>query len=393
MMNGKTDRLGGIDAIRGVAIFGIVAENIVYAGLPENFYSSWSVADSWAWTVVNVLLAGAAFRYMFYILLGLGIGFVYLDKERFDYGQYFKRVVALLVLGVVNAYVLLWEQDILVTFAIVSALIVPLLQLPLVIVAASLTALATAFYLFYDNVLIGPKLARFQRGDESDIKHFSELVENQSVGVEAKIEGFSHGYTNGVKYVAGSFGSDLQSLVGLEIWEASILVLLGVVVYKGKVFLWDQGKMLAAGMICLVVGLCSVSWLVLGYGTAEYSVPVYGYRVFRWDYFLSHLLLGCGYSFLIVHVARRGGALSKVTGIMEVLGRYSLTTYLFQSILYMVLFVILKQFAQLSVLSLYGWGLVVWAVTGSFGWWCYRRGMMGPAEYVTKRFYRKVAGE
>ena len=129
------ERVSSVDVIRGVALMGILAMNIVGMAWPGNVYGNpiaapgYSRADLWLWGFNHVVF-DTKMMTLFSMLFGGGL---VLMSDRADgrgakmRGVYYRRVAWLLVIGLVHAY-LIWDGDILVMYASVGLLLYPIRQ-------------------------------------------------------------------------------------------------------------------------------------------------------------------------------------------------------------------------------------------------------------------------
>ena len=126
------ERISSIDVLRGFALLGILLMNIDFA-LPH--WNPIAVGDSTAlnvaaWTVNSVLFEGTM-RAIFSMLFGAGVVLLTRRAEARG-GQatiadiYYRRVLWLLLFGVIHAYVLLWHFDILYWYGLVGLFLFPL---------------------------------------------------------------------------------------------------------------------------------------------------------------------------------------------------------------------------------------------------------------------------
>jgi uncharacterized protein len=126
------ERVASVDVLRGVALLGILAMNIVFFGLPAAAYDNPTRGGG----ETGINLAVWAFNHMvfdgkmmtiFSMLFGAGL---VLMGERADARGarlgwfYYRRVLWLLVLGALHAY-LLWSGDILVAYAQCGLILYP----------------------------------------------------------------------------------------------------------------------------------------------------------------------------------------------------------------------------------------------------------------------------
>ncbi len=128
----SSDRIASIDALRGVALCGILLINIIQMGGPflmDRPLTPPSSGDSdWiVWAVSQLFITGTM-RGLFSLLFGVGLmmfmgdGHDSVDRTRL----YGRRLMFLLLFGVIDSTLLLWPGDILVTYALAGFFVLPL---------------------------------------------------------------------------------------------------------------------------------------------------------------------------------------------------------------------------------------------------------------------------
>ncbi|HEX6865908.1 MAG TPA: DUF418 domain-containing protein [Caulobacteraceae bacterium] len=123
------DRYISIDAVRGFAVLGILAMNIVGMGMPAfayldpTFYGGAEGANAWTW-FVNYAVTDGKMRGLFTFLFGASM---LLIADRAEKGgglgpnqTHYRRMFWLLLIGLIHAHVM-WWGDILVPYAIAGA--------------------------------------------------------------------------------------------------------------------------------------------------------------------------------------------------------------------------------------------------------------------------------
>jgi uncharacterized protein len=131
-----SERLASVDVLRGVALLGILSINIWIFGLPElvlyvpSAWGGFSGLDRFAW-LTTYLLCEQKMMSIFSLLFGAGL--VLMDGRARARGTslagvYYRRVFWLLVIGLLHAY-LLWDGDILVSYALCGFLLYPFRRL------------------------------------------------------------------------------------------------------------------------------------------------------------------------------------------------------------------------------------------------------------------------
>jgi uncharacterized protein len=116
-----SERIVGLDALRGFALLGILVINIRVFSMPEvvlfnpTAYGDFSGANYWAWLAGHVLVK-QKFITLFTLLFGAGIALFARNRERDDdspVALHLRRSLWLVAFGLAHAY-LLWYGDILV---------------------------------------------------------------------------------------------------------------------------------------------------------------------------------------------------------------------------------------------------------------------------------------
>lgn len=132
----KKERVRSVDVLRGLALLGILAMNIVGFAWPMSVYSipimapeaNW--ADSALWTLNHVLFETKMMT-IFSMLFGAGLvlmGERAEERQARWRGVYYRRVLWLLVIGLVHSY-LIWDGDILVLYALCGLFLYPFRKL------------------------------------------------------------------------------------------------------------------------------------------------------------------------------------------------------------------------------------------------------------------------
>lgn len=122
-----TNRIDSIDALRGIALCGILLINIVDMGGPiamDRPLGPPAIADpDWqVWGFAQIFITGTM-RGLFSLLFGVGLLLFVGDDDSADRSRlYLRRLMILFLFGVVDATVLLWPGDILMIYAFAGAL-------------------------------------------------------------------------------------------------------------------------------------------------------------------------------------------------------------------------------------------------------------------------------
>ncbi|MFM9977662.1 MAG: DUF418 domain-containing protein [Sphingomonadaceae bacterium] len=118
-------RIATLDAVRGLAVMGILVLNIVdmampgYAYIDPNYYGGATGANWWTWAVNYVLFDGKM-RGLFTMMFGAStvlIADLALAAGESPARVHYARMVTLFILGMIHAY-FIWSGDILVLYAL-----------------------------------------------------------------------------------------------------------------------------------------------------------------------------------------------------------------------------------------------------------------------------------
>ncbi|HVF97739.1 MAG TPA: DUF418 domain-containing protein [Flavisolibacter sp.] len=128
------DRLQTLDVVRGFALLGILMMNIPVFGIDEGatqqiLAGPRTTADYWTLATVTTLFEGTM-RGLFSMLFGAGMILFTMNKKDVAGGPtvaeyYYRRLGWLVVFGIINAYVFLWEGDILFYYGLAGMLLYP----------------------------------------------------------------------------------------------------------------------------------------------------------------------------------------------------------------------------------------------------------------------------
>ncbi|HSO36869.1 MAG TPA: DUF418 domain-containing protein [Labilithrix sp.] len=366
-----SERAVALDALRGIALFGVLMVNLVTAfrvSLFEQFLPRLgpdrsTAADRVVASIVTNGLESKAFI-LFSLLFGVGLA---AQQERAlargaSFGTYVaRRLGMLLAIGLAHLF-LVWNGDILTLYALIGLLAAPLLRLP------SRVLLVLAGLLFVLQVAPLPYPRPFASTEEMQL----------------------HVETARLAYGSGTFGEalafrvhEVAPMAALLVWSAPRtlgLFLLGGCAWRAGIFRPGERRALLVGTAAL--GLAAggaATWAVSA------GLDLGRLRDVAWTWGAILLALGYGAAVLL---AFRSPALAGVLGAFAPLGRMALTSYLTQSVVLSVLF--------------YGWGVGLFGRDGeakaallglvlygaqvmASAWWL-RRHHFGPVEWLWRSF-------
>lgn len=386
----SSERLPALDIVRGVAVLGIVAPNIIGMGQPliaygwpGGFLTAPGPWAEWLWRAQLVLVDGK-FRGLFTLLFGAGM-VLFLQRAVLrgrGTGLLARRLGWLGVFGFLH-WALLWRGDILLAYAVAGLVVLGFTgwdwtrQLALGLTAYVVGALV--------NLAANAPLASAQHREAGGIA--PELARALAAQMEdARVETALMRATDHGGRVAHVLGEHLGSLpieIAFTLLETAPLMLIGMGLYGAGLF---DGRIAARRQAAWGWGL----WLL---GTLS-SIPIAAWVLTRdagyWDSVaafngwlpLPQLLSALGLVALLgVWGQKPGGWLKQRLGDA---GRCAFSNYIGVSVLALVVFsgAGLGLFGQLGRLELYGVMLGFWGLM--LGWpalWL-KRFRHGPLEWA-----------
>ena len=350
-----SERIDGIDILRGLALFGVLTINVVFEFRVSIFAQFLPPArtDSAIDRALNSFLAAAVelkalalFSFLFGV--GLAIQFDRLAKNPRRLVLLVRRLVVLLAIGAVHLF-LIWNGDILVQYAVAGLLVLPLLYAPrwLVLLAAIAALLVFLMLPLFPTAVPLP----------SSAMSWVHIAEANRV------------YGNGGYFDVLAFrireAQAIFPLLVLIFPRTVALFLFGMLAWRTKILLQPARHRrllfaLAAGGVILGAGLTLAK---------------------HWE--LGGVILACGYAATILAwVSFPAG--ERMLAWAAPVGRMAFTNYLTQSLLLGWIFYGygLGLFGRLSVVTAFAIGVAVYAAQIVFSAWWLRRYRYGPLEWL-----------
>jgi uncharacterized protein len=388
-----TERIHSLDVLRGFALLGILLLNILGFGLHSAGYFNPLIGigetelsrtvNLSVWATVSVLFEGAM-RALFSMLFGAGVVLFTSGGRR--PALHFKRNFWLLLFGIVDAYLLLWSGDILITYAIVGAILFGMRNWSprkLFIAAAIVIVGMSLFYLFY---YLGLSRAR-ETGGALWLEFFAENSPSAEV-YQQELEQRRSSY-------AAAFDVNLQIKIYMTlfvlpvilIWDALAMMLIGMALFKMRVLdasrstAFYQGMMLGGFALGLSVNLWELAGAVRSDFDLLASVPIVA-----WSYHFGRIGMAMGYLGLIMLMCK-SGAFAALRRRLAAVGRMALTNYLSHSVICLFLFTGagLGLVGVLERWELYLVVFAIWAFQLWFSPWWLQRYRFGPMEWLWRR--------
>jgi len=396
------------DVLRGTAVLGILLLNIVAMGLPHWAYDDPTVfgtrtpVDFYVWAAITILFEGKM-RAVFSMLFGASI---VLLAERVEAAGgvaaevHLRRLMWLLLFGLVHAYLLLWSGEILFFYAVAG--------IPLVFVrrvrASRLAAMGVLVL-----ALQAPKLAvhnlelreaaeglaqldavttagrTLTPGQTKKRDAYRETLSGEKPTPETLHEVIETRRSTYLRNLGLSASQSLyvESLYFYKfgLWDALGMMLIGMALLKRGVLTGDR-SMRFYGLVAIVgfgLGVPLETWVVVNWMHHGFAAGA------RWTSLseVTRLATALGHVGLVMMVSK-GAAAEPLTRPLAAVGRMALTNYIAQTIIAMTLFCGFGfgLYGQLSRHQLYYIVAVIWAfqIVASAAW--LRRFRYGPLEWL-----------
>lgn len=365
-------RIGSIDALRGIALCGILLVNIFDMGGPIAMdrpmtMPSLGDADWQLWTFSQLFITGTM-RGLFSMLFGIGLLLFVGDDESADrVNRYLRRLILLLLFGIVDSTLLLWPGDILTVYALAGVLVLiahPLKPAQLVSAAAVILLLLSGWAV-HDAWALAP---------EATIYSPAMLAREGAARLGGYWQTFDY-----MSYLSWSW--TLNALVYRWVGDAGAFMLMGMALYKWRIFsdgsnpvpLW---RMLRWGYGVGLVLRVAQTVLILTNEGAPTALSAAVDQPGRLAMTLGHVGL-----FMLLW---RRGAWPKLMARLGAMGRMALTLYLGQSLIAAWVFsgFGLGLWNQLSWPQLWALALAILLVEALFAMLWFRAFRFGPAEWL-----------
>lgn len=368
-------RIASLDVLRGVAVLGILAMNIVAFAMP--FQAYWNPRayggsegiDLLSWTVSFILVDGKM-RGLFSFLFGASMMLIIdraLAKDEDPIPIHYRRMAWLFIFGLAHCY-LIWFGDILALYAVVGMIAFLYHPMPvprlvgwgiLFLIAQLLLMSATAWGLHQ------AELAALASGASAEAVTLwrnlsSEFGQPSAEDLAKTIARYRGGYDDVIRY---QFTDGLLTPFA-QIVEAGFetlgLMLLGMAGLKSGFLAgeWSRERYRGAVRLCLGIALpvyALLAWLIWRSGFSPAAIAT-------WNFAATVPLRPVsvvGYAALIILLARPEGWLTQR---IAAAGRAAFTNYLGTSLVVTGIFYGFGQFGRVGRAELWLVVLPVWAL-------------------------------
>jgi uncharacterized protein len=383
----EAERISSIDVLRGLAVLGILTINIqVFAMCGYTFRNPIACGplqgiEYWLWLLAYTLCAGK-FATIFAMLFGAGIVLMADRRRASDLAPastHYRRMVTLLVIALCHAY-LWWYGDILYAYAIAGMLVYLLRGLrPWILIGLGA------------SILTGAMLWEIRAGYALLDLHWWVLAQH-NLGwfpspelIAQEADTWNGGWLGQFELRRKiAFMIHTARFVERGLWLPSALMLIGMAMFKLRVFHAERSKTFYLGMIAAAL-LIGVPLSLYGIHRNEEAGWALEYsRYFGSQFHFAGIVpSACGWIGLIMLLCK-SDRLRALSTRLAAVGRMALTNYLMHTVICTLIFRGhgLGLFGQCSRLELFGILLGIWLFQLWLSPLWLARFRLGPMEYL-----------
>lgn len=359
----SSDRIQSLDIMRGIVLFGILLMNINGMGL-AGAYGDPTVtggATGWnltTWITTNLFFEGTM-RALFSLLFGVGM-FIFLDRlEEKKAGInaaniYFRRLLWLLIFGLIHGYLLLWTGEILYDYALMGFIVFSFRKLPpikLTFVAIVLFSIGTLWSYsdykndikFVEDVELVKNYKLEGKELSKDLQEVNKKWENREwkrspAGVEEYNTNMRKGYLDVLLFLApDNQQTDKNWPYRYDLWDILSMMLLGIALFKWNILSAVKsykfyGIMAALGYL---IGL-SINYHEI-HSIMESNFSLLSFSKTNITYDLGRIPVAIGHVGLIMLFCK-SPILKWLKNSLAAVGKMALTNYIMHSIFAMFIF-------------------------------------------------------
>ena len=391
----ESQRLKLIDALRGVALLGILLMNIPGFSMPsyfsESFKSDPTNINFWFDAVTSVVFEGKM-RALFGMIFGAGIVLFVSKKEQGGgsvTGLFYRRMLWLVLFGLIHAHLILWIGDILYLYGFCGMIVYLLRKVNPIYLAMSVPIVATVDFtagtLFYQHirsqriayveatgaVTEGKPLSEVQEKALAEWRELEKTFIPNREDVKANTLKMKSDYSTVAGYLRPLSFQIQTILMPIIIWDSLALMLLGVALYRWGFFSGDwtdksyQQMMIVGYAIGLPMAMYGYYHHFLYEPNLEASLARMEREPIEWVgmlYPFQRILLVLAHvsCLILLYKSRYAQGLFRC---LEAVGQMAFTNYIMQSVICTLIFFGygLNYFGELQFYQLYivacGFGL------------------------------------
>lgn len=358
-----SERIHALDIMRGIVLFGILLMNINGFGL-AGAYGDPTVsggATGWnltTWITTNMFFEGTM-RALFSLLFGVGMFILLSRLEKKGAGIkgadiYFRRLIWLLIFGLIHGYLLLWTGEILYDYALMGFIVYSFRDLPpkkLLVIATILFAFGAVWYYadykkdikFMDNVALSQTYKSENKEltkelKEADFKWQEMQYKRSAEGIAEYNDNMRKGYLDIVTFLAPkNQHSDENWPYRYDLWDVLSMMLIGIALFKLKVLSAEKSYRFYGIMTILGYGVgLTTNYFEINY-IMDHNFSLLSYSRTNITYDLGRVGVAIGHIGLIMLFCKLPLLKWLKFGLTAV-GKMALTNYVMHSIICMFYF-------------------------------------------------------
>ena len=427
------ERIKVMDVIRGFAVLGILLMNIPGFATHE-FFLFWHDALKGETTTNGILFKGSMIlfdgkmRGLFTLLFGAGL-LLFIENKHDNTIRvadlYFKRMMWMLLFGLIHAYIFLWGGDILYEYAMCGIFAFAfrnmkardLLLMSLSILAIVIYFSGSAFlerkekYFEYKNVeklIQEHKIINEQQQNSYDefrevkgtfLPFSKQHIQNVTEDIYKREVKLRSDYPSLLVENAEEISSYHTQDFFMEMWESFAMILLGMGLFKFGFFHEKLNiniyRVFAFVGIPLGIALCAVSVLNMVY-TQSAFIDAMETRNFSINHVggIGRVILTISYASVLILLCRVKW-LQSFFSLFANVGRMALTNYIMETVLCSLYFFGfgLNHYGEYDAKELVFFVSMIWLIQITYSNIYFRFFDMGPLEWLWKRLtYGKIFG-
>ena len=398
-----------LDVLRGFALLGILLLNIVGMGMHSASYFSPDLDPTdgigelpinvAVWATIDILFEGAM-RALFSMLFGASIVLLATGPSARGAAMFYRRNAWLLAFGLVDAYILLWTGDILITYALAGFVLFRFRNTSprkLLISALVVLVLHTGFLVGWKYSLEIGQQAAIEIASNPEFSEPAELemaevwydfksdylvpAETEEVELKQRRANYPNAFLFNAQKTTEIIVAALPSVL---FWDALIMMLIGMALFKWSIL--DASKSTKFYIKLMIIGfgtgLVINSWEVLLAARSGFQL-LDTFPYLHWTYHLGRLGMAFGWLGLILYVCQKSYWLRTRHAIAAV-GRMALSNYLMHSVFALVLFTGagFALVGELERWTLYPIVATIWVIQLVLSPWWLSRHQFGPCEWL-----------
>ncbi len=356
----QSERITILDSLRGFAILGILLMNIPSFGLTGDTFAMHETGINFkTWYIINWIPDGTQ-RALFSMLFGAGIILFMHNIERKVEGvrqadYFFRRQLWLLFFSLVDIFLLLWNGDILLDYALFGMLVFTFRNLSpkkLLIAAGVCLLLMLAREnrdVQMDRQIIARgeavaaldttkvKLTPKQEDQLSALNDFKERtsIEKREKRIKKNFEKVNSGtYEDVYEFRTERYLGHMVQYIFFEAWDVLLFMFMGMAFFKMGILTGEAPTKVYWWMFIIGLGLgLLISYLQM-LEVVKYRYNNFEYSKHEWlSYYQLHRVLRSLGLFAALMLLYKSGVFKWLFALMRPVGQMAFTNYLLQSII------------------------------------------------------------